>query len=216
MAVDRYRRPSDYVLIETTQDFVLRSMEGKVSDPMLLTAWRKFYRRYNPIIRRFATSCGMRGEAVDDVAQNTWAIVVRDLGEFVCDPLRGKFRSWLFTRVRNTSMDVVRAVERRRELCIGVHFDQFEGPDRRSDQVFEQQWNNVVLDEALSQLELYVSPLDYKLFRMHRLEQMSVAELVQDSGLCENTVRSKLHRTMQAATRVFTELGYSDMLFDHD
>ncbi|MBI2477242.1 MAG: sigma-70 family RNA polymerase sigma factor, partial [Planctomycetia bacterium] len=165
MAVNRYRRPSDYVLIGTTQEFFLKSLEGKVDDPVLLQAWRKFFRRYDPLIRRFATSRGIRGQSLEDVVQNAWAIIIRDLREFVCDPSKGRFRTWLFVRVRNTSVDVVRAAERRHEICVGVNFDRFAGPDPPADQMFEKQRNDVVLDEAMRQLEHYVSPLDYKLFR---------------------------------------------------
>jgi RNA polymerase sigma-70 factor (ECF subfamily) len=192
MASRKDRRPSDFVLIHTTRDFFRQSLQGKVEDPQLLAAWRKFYAWYDPLIRRFALSRGVRrGEALEDLVQSVWIIVIRDLKNFDCDPSKGSFRAWLFSRVRNVSVDQVRDRIRSREYGVGVHFDTYCGPAREPARIAEQQWDDSVLHEALDVLERFVSDLDFKLFIMRRFHEASISELSQDTGLGENTIRSK-------------------------
>ncbi|MBI2480886.1 MAG: sigma-70 family RNA polymerase sigma factor, partial [Planctomycetia bacterium] len=164
----RPRPPSDFVLIKNTKTYFIESLAGKVTDPKLFAAWQCFYRLYDPIIRRFAISCGIRRNLLDEVVPDAWEIVVRALPDFDCDPTHGRFRPWLFARVRNASVDRVRETKRRREFCVGVDFDEHEGPDPRPDQVFERRWNKAVLDDALRVLQGSVSDIDYKLFVMSR------------------------------------------------
>ncbi|MBI2480695.1 MAG: sigma-70 family RNA polymerase sigma factor [Planctomycetia bacterium] len=216
MASSKYRRPSDMILIQTTRDFFRASLKGKVDDPQLLGAWRRFYEWYDPLIRRFAVSCGMRGGTLDDVVQSAWTIVIRDLEKFDCDPSRGSFRAWLYARVRNVSVDQIRARTRRVEYCAGVQSGLCSDPALEPTRMFEQQWNEAVLHEALSVLERFVSDLDFKLFVMRRFHDVSITELSQDTGRCESTVRSKLQRTMKAFATIIDQRGYGDLLFDCD
>lgn len=216
MVFVRRDRPTDYVLIHRTQDFFLMSLKGKVTDPKLRAAWREFHRFYDPIIRRCAVSCGIQGRELEDVMQTAWALVIKDLRSFKCDPSQGKFRDWLFARVRNLSVNQVRDAERCREHCAGVHFTGHETGDFEPAQVFEQQWDELVLYEALRELQRYVSDFDYKLFVMRRFHQMSVAELVEDTGVCEATIRSKLHRTLATLRELIEIKGYRDLMFQYD
>lgn len=101
MSGKRHDRPSDFGLIRRTRDYFMVSLKGVVKDPDLLGAWKRFYEWYDPIIRRFAVSYGMRGETLEDVVQAAWEVVIRDLPGFDCDPSNGKFRPcrpWLFAR----------------------------------------------------------------------------------------------------------------------
>lgn len=216
MVSKRHKRPSDFVLIKSTRDYFIASLTGKVRDPELVAAWRRFYEWYDPIIRRFAVSCGMRGETLEDVVQSAWEVIIRDLQGFDCDPSKGKFRAWLFSRVRSVSVAQVRRAKRRREYSAGIDFDEHESAELQPDAIFEKQWNEVVLQDSLNLLERYVSEFDYKLFVMRRFHEMSIAELAEDTGLCEGTIRSKLHRSMHTIAKLVEERGYRDLLFEFD
>ncbi|MBI2481462.1 MAG: sigma-70 family RNA polymerase sigma factor [Planctomycetia bacterium] len=206
-------RPSDFVLIRNTRDYFVASVKDVVKDPNLVAAWRKFYAWYVPLIRRFAVSCGIHGEALEDVVQTAWEVVIRDLRGFDCDPSKGKFRAWLFLRVRSVSVAQVRQVKRRREQCAGVDFDEHESPDPEPYEAYESQWNEIVLQDLLNLLERYVSEFDYKLYIMRRFHEVSIAELAEDTGLCECTIRSKLHRTSRTIATLVQERGYQELLF---
>lgn len=216
MARSKDRRPSDFVLIHTTRDFFRESLKGKVDDPQLLAAWHRFYEWYDPLIRRFALSCGARREALEDFTQAAWTVVIRELRDFDCDPSKGSFRAWLFTRVRSASVAQLRKNDRVREHRTGIDFEAYCGRALDPARIVEQQWDKSVIDEALNVLERFVSDLDFKLFVMRRIHECSISELAADTGRCESTVRSKLHRTMKAFETIFAHRGYRDLLFQCD
>lgn len=113
-------------------------------------------------------------------------------------------------------MDQVRDRIRSREYGVGVHFDTYCGPAREPARIAEQQWDDSVLHEALDALERFVSDLDFKLFVMCRFHEASISELSQDTGLGENTIRSKLRRTLKAFETIVEQRGYRDLLFRCD
>jgi len=216
MVRQQNNRPSDFVLINRTQDFFLESLQGKVTDPKLLGAWREFHKLYDPVIRRYVMSCGMQGEFLEDVVQTAWALVIRELQRFDCDPRKGSFRAWLFARARNVTVSQVREIERSREHCVGVDFAGQVSCDLEPAELFERQWDELILHDALRVLERYVSDFDYKLFVMRRFHELSVAELVDDTGVAEATIRSKLHRTMTTFRKLIDVQGYRDLMFQCD
>jgi RNA polymerase sigma-70 factor (ECF subfamily) len=161
-------------------------------------------------------SCGVQGEFLEDVVQTAWALVIEELQRFDCDPSKGSFRAWLFARVRNVTVNQVRDLARNREHTVGVHFAEQESQELDPSQLFERQWDELILHDALRVLERYVSDFDYKLFVMRRFHELSVAELVEDTGVAEATIRSKLHRTMTTFRKLIDVQGYRDLMFQCD
>jgi len=49
---------------------------------------------------------------------------------------------------------------------------------------------------------------------MRRIHELSIS--VEDTGLCENTIRSKLRRTLKAFETIVEQRGYRDLLFRCD
>jgi len=162
------------------------------------------------------STAGVERGSLGDVTQSVWALLLEDLPSFECDPRIGSFRAWLFVRVRNASVNQVREADRRREQCVGVDFERYEGSEVNPAQAFERHWNEIVLQDALNLLEGSVSTFDYKLFVLHRLHEMPISELAEDTGLCESTIRSKLHRTWKTMSSIFEHRGYRDLLFQCD
>lgn len=48
----------------------------------LRKAWQCFYQTYDPLIRRFARSCGLSADEIDDCAQEVWATLLTKLHDF--------------------------------------------------------------------------------------------------------------------------------------
>lgn len=212
----RNRRPSDYVLLKRTQDYLAAAVDGKVSDPELIAPWRTFYTWYDPLIRRFVNSFGFARDIAEDVVQSAWQTVISELSKFDCNPDKGKFRAWLFLRVRSNSIRQIRLTQRSREHAAGINFDWCMAETLPPDRLFELQWNDIVLQEVLHVLERRVSDFDYKLFVMYHFHEMTVAELVDDCGICENTVRSKLRRMSNRLNDLVAERGYRELMFEFE
>ena len=64
-------------------------------------AWGEFVEIYSPLVYGFARKQGLQDADAIDVTQDVLRIVSRTIGRLDYDPLRGSFRGWLFTIVRN-------------------------------------------------------------------------------------------------------------------
>lgn len=64
-------------------------------------AWSQFVDAYAPLVYRYARRQGLQDADAADITQDVLRSVVRTAGEFVYDPTRGRFRTWLYTVTRN-------------------------------------------------------------------------------------------------------------------
>lgn len=64
-------------------------------------AWTQFVDAYAPLVYRYARRQGLQDADAADVTQDVLRSVVQTAGEFVYDPSRGRFRTWLYTVTRN-------------------------------------------------------------------------------------------------------------------
>ena len=69
------------------------------------SAWGEFVEIYSPLVYGFARKQGLQDADAIDVTQDVLRIVSRTIGRLDYDPLRGSFRGWLFTIVRNELKD---------------------------------------------------------------------------------------------------------------
>ena len=84
------------------------------------------YRAVHPALLRYLTV--LVGDQAEDVAQETWVQVCRDLHQFSGDA--GAFRAWLTTIGRNRALDHLRAHRRRPvDPVPDDQFGHYAGPD---------------------------------------------------------------------------------------
>ncbi|MFV1968906.1 MAG: RNA polymerase sigma factor [Pirellulaceae bacterium] len=204
---------SDHVLLSNAKDYVIQRLRRRRVRPALIPAWRQFYRQYNPLLRRFAASCGVAPDDLEDTVQTAWAAILEGLPSFECHPRRGSFRAWLFVRVRNIAVDQMRGTAMRREFASGDELERMPSDAPGPRETFEAQWNELVLQEALRKLENCVFEKDYRFFVMRKFHELSVAELAEDSGLSENVVRQRVHRASETFRQLLRNSGFLDLMF---
>ena len=73
----------------------------RIRDPRDGLAWDEFVRLYAPVLHAYGMRRGLQDADAADIAQDTLRSVLRAAGDFVYDPAKGSFRSWLFTIARN-------------------------------------------------------------------------------------------------------------------
>ena len=59
-------------------------------------AWRRFVRLYTPLLHYWAQRTGLAGQDADDLVQDVFTVLVKELPRFDYDP-RKSFRGWLRT-----------------------------------------------------------------------------------------------------------------------
>ena len=77
----------------------------RIRDAQDESAWGEFVEIYSPLVYGFARKQGLQDADAIDVTQDVLRIVSRTIGRLNYDPLRGSFRGWLFTIVRNELKD---------------------------------------------------------------------------------------------------------------
>ena len=81
--------------LETRPSLLKRLQSGDDAE-----SWREFYRIYGGLIRYFAAKAGLTADEAEEVVQETAIGVARRLPEFVYDPEKCRFKTWLLNLTR--------------------------------------------------------------------------------------------------------------------
>lgn len=106
-------------------------------------AWSEFVEIYSPLIYGFSRKQGLQDADAVDVTQDVLRIVARSIGRLEYDPVRGSFRGWLFTIVRNELKDWF---SRQRSAVVGTgdssavrRFEELPADDSDNSAVWDQE-----------------------------------------------------------------------------
>jgi len=77
------------------------SLLFRLRDPADQRAWAEFVGLYAPFVYGFLRKQGLQDADAADLTQVVLRAVVASMSSFDYDPMRGSFRGWLFTIVRN-------------------------------------------------------------------------------------------------------------------
>jgi RNA polymerase sigma-70 factor (ECF subfamily) len=73
----------------------------RIRDATDVIAWQDFVSIYAPLIHAYARRRGLQDADAADASQVVLQSIARSISGFDYNPSKGKFRSWLFTIVRN-------------------------------------------------------------------------------------------------------------------
>lgn len=165
--------------------------------------WERLHGLYLPLIRGWLGRVPGLGAEADDVAQDVFAVLVRELPRF--DRRReGSFRAWL----RQVAVNRVRAHRRRglRRPIAGL--DPAEGfLDRLADPAgdlareWDREHDRNVFDRLLEVVRPDFSPATWEAFRKFALDGRPAADVAAELGLSENAViqaKSRILRRLRA------------------
>lgn len=164
-------------------------------------AFAEIYRQYQHVVYRFG--CAMTGSesAAEDIAQETFVALFRDLGRY--DPARASFTTYLYGIVRNLSRERLR--RDRRFLSL----DALTGGERRAgsrsdpSRALEGAELATHVRRALRRL-----PTRYReLIVLCDLHGMSYADAGAVAAISTAAVRSRLHRGRQLLRRQLSRVA---------
>ncbi len=84
------------------------SLLQRIGDPADEASWREFWRLYDPVVYRMARRFGLQDADANDLTQDVMAAVMDAVRRWEPDEHRGRFRTWLFTIVRNRTISILR------------------------------------------------------------------------------------------------------------
>lgn len=218
MGTDSKYRPSDYVLIAKARECIVRRIRShhlpaELDLPAELEAcFTEFHTQYDPLVRRFASRCGVPKHELDEASQDAWATILKQFESFDCGAQRGSFRGWLGMQVRRAVIDSFRKRQRARERTAEIDFREFPSDHKEPHELVEANWRAEVIRLALGEFQSYEHADDYKLFYLRKFRGVSIQELAEDSGLSNDVIRQRVFRTFRRFTEFLETRGHCSAL----
>ena len=179
-----------------TRGSLLLRLKDKTEDE----SWNEFYSIYGRMIFGFALNFNLSHSEAEDIVQEVCVKVSRQIVNFNYSSQKGRFRSWLKTITKHAVIDYVRRQTRRRstsakyreyaEVCM-------EECESESDALWQQEWENTLIDVALQRVYERISEKCKKAFKLFVLDQLSAAEVGHQLDMEPNTVYACKHRVIQ-------------------
>lgn len=169
-------------------------------------AWREFYEKYRSMVYAIGARHGLAGDDLEDLMQSVTCVCCSNLRDFVYDPEKCRFRSFLHKIVDNISFNIRR---RNRPAHLSPHLSECLIPDAcrpEIEQTIMQEYRDFLLMRALERLKRGISSENYMIFEMLELENRPVAEVAQLSDRSANTLYVIRHRCLKKLRVIIGEI----------
>jgi RNA polymerase sigma-70 factor (ECF subfamily) len=142
--------------------------------------------QHYPFIWRSLRRLGVGPQAVDDAAQQVFALATAKLGRIA----PGRERSFLFQTAVRVAMSVRRTHAQRREAMVGPELDAFVDPAPLPDAALEEMQQRRHLDALLDTLPMALRSV-FVLYEIESLDSPAIAAILE---IPLGTVASRLRR----------------------
>jgi RNA polymerase sigma-70 factor, ECF subfamily len=172
------------------REMVTRCVAGDMS------AWRALYDRHFPDVERLVASLGIMDAEADDICQEIFVIIYRNLARF-----RGEARlsTWIY---RLATREAIRFARRRRLLRgLAEVFAREKRPAAPADWSDSEPGRRHYLRQLLDRL----APERRLALVLYEIEGVPVSEIARISDCAENTVWTRLHRARTELEKIAKE-----------
>jgi RNA polymerase sigma factor (sigma-70 family) len=176
--------------------------------------WREFFHRYQRLVLSIARQHGLSEAEAEEVAQEVFARVARNIGLFELGARPGAFRRWLGQLTNWCALDARRkrrvatqpwrreGTEDRTATAERIAAPEADGPGNEvSDRDFR--------DLLLRRLKEVVSPKDYQIYHLITFDGWSPVQVAEHFKIRRGTVDTILCRVRQDAREELKRLGES-------
>ena len=173
---------------------------GRLKDLDDDASWQEFFELYSPLIYGRVRYRSLPDEVAEDVVMEIVAGIARRLPDFIYDPKRCRFKTWLFRIVENRVADHFR---RRARALPRVESD----PDGEAsiediadpaslepDQKWDEEWAASLAQEALERVRRRANPRYMQIYLYNEIEGHTVRETALHLQTTENDVSVAKHR----------------------
>lgn len=157
-------------------------------------AWREFFDQYRPRIYRWCLARGLQDADAEDLTQELLMKIHRQMCKFVYDPTKS-FRAWLKTITNRALIDAFKKNQRAQKLL-----DNAAARRALFDEL-QPQFDQELIDEAMTRAQRRVEPLTWEAFRLTSLNGLAATEAGKRLGVPESRIRVQRFRV----TRIFQE-----------
>jgi RNA polymerase sigma factor (sigma-70 family) len=171
-------------------------------------SWREFFETYWRLIYSVASKSGLTHTEAEEVVQETILSVCRKMPEFRADPEAGSFKSWLLALTRWRIGDQFRKrarAERLRhhksaapdpatEVSTATEERVADSAGNLLEAVWNEEWQQNLLDTALEKLKTQVKPKHYQIFYLLAVKEQPPLKVAQTLGVNVGQVYLVKHR----------------------
>ena len=188
-------------LTYTTSSSMLRGVQAGSED-----AWRAFYQKYAKMIRFIGQKQGLDTHECDDLMIDVMTVFWKKMDLFIYDRERGKFRSYLgrianFCAMRRfTKKQMTQAVPAEGTL---------EYPPEIDVSIMTE-WQDFILQQALSELKEQVDTETYQVFYMSFIQKCSVEKISAVTRKTPNNIYVIRSRCLARLTRLIRKYRQLD------
>ena len=163
-------------------------------------SWQRLIDLYSPLVHSWLRRYALQPADADDVAQETLAVLVRELPQFRHDLRRGAFRSWLRGIVVNRLREFWRG--RKRQPAAGggdadLLLGQLQDPNSHLSRLWDREHDEHVARRLLELLELEFEPTTWRAFQLLVLENKNTAEAAAAVGISPGAARVAKSRVLR-------------------
>lgn len=184
--------------------------------------WDEFHRTYRGLLFGVARRSGLNEHEAEEAVQDTLLAVSQKIPEFRYDPAKDSFKGWLLQLTRWKIADQFRkraglakranaSDEDLTAVTAEGSFSRAAGglPDMSNgfDAVWESEWQQLRLREALARVKRQVNPAHYAIYHLHVIEEKPVAEVRQTLGVNIAQIYLAKHRVGAALKKELQRLA---------
>jgi RNA polymerase sigma-70 factor (ECF subfamily) len=196
------------------------SLINAIKDPDDHTSWEDFHRTYHGLLIGVARGSGLNEQEAEEALQDTLVAVAQKMPEFQYVPGKDSFKGWLLqlARWKIANQFRKRAGEAKRaspseddltQVTAGgsISRNPVHGPDPSAsfDAIWESQWQQLRLSEALARVKRQVNPAHYAIYHLHVLEERPAGEVSRTFGVSLAQIYLAKHRVGAALRKELRE-----------
>ena len=175
-----------------------------------VAAWDEFVAVYGPLVFRVAQGRGLQPADADDLVQEVFSAVAKQVGDWLQRQDRGRFRAWLLVIARNIAVNIL---TRRPLGTAGLGGDvvdlQLEEIPGRADDLsrdFDLEYRREVFRWAADQVRDSVAESTWLAFHLTHVEGVSITDAARQLGLSTGSVyvaRGRIMNRLRELARQF-------------
>lgn len=185
---------------ETTRSSVLKA----VADTSNEKAWKRLFDLYAGFVFSIARSKGLSVTDSDDIVQNVFVDLARNLPQFNYDRTKGRFRSYLIGLVNWRVADKLRAGKRDVDFK-SQYGEDMKGAVAEDDGSFlENEWRAAAMEEALRRIKDEVNPDHFAAFVASTIEGQDTETVMNLYSITRDNlyqIRKRLTLKLKEATQ---------------
>jgi RNA polymerase sigma-70 factor (ECF subfamily) len=168
-------------------------------------SWKRLIDLYSPLLHRWLRQAGLVGSDADDLIQEVFLTLVREMPSFDHNRRRGAFRSWL----RKILVNRVRGFQRQRQHLPGLNLDpkfsetieRLEDDSSDLSRLWEREHNEFVVRRLLQLIEPEFTISTWEAFRRQVIDGLDPLEVARDLGLSIDSVYAAKSRVLRRMRR---------------